>query len=465
VVSSPEHTEPGIKAFELQPWGAVIKSCKPLQVFVAYYLHCNMWKPKIYLGTSVFDMILSANDELKRSSLLLLEKCKDQLEYEGYVSAYTIYELSYRSSAKQMAFLGELLNKYDIYYIQYLHPGEIDYLAVNYIQKDFLSGWPAIEYYHFSTCAYLNLEYYVCWNKDQIINFPVFRSILHTHIPRGYRSNINLCTPEFLTGVPCWENSAKLIDQTVASKMQVTRNVQEKPPVERSSYVQAKSDSLISGDIHKKVLPDNQHYPARMPVLDLKDVPLKFNVRSFNDQIRRKEIPLLDLGYEFTGFDMDYHLFKLEVEQGSGLLKNKQMELIYHLPVNYTEDEYQRISQERNKKFIDWLLPQVRAAIDNSTTSYAEIEKDHISGYSYRELDYKLSSSFFSENKIATIKRKAIDLADLISNNTWQNYQGFLFPGPWCIYQEGFSYGEQTHLIIEKEGGHIWLILINAVIP
>lgn len=429
------------------------------------YIHSKMWKPKIYLGTSIFDMILSDNEELRRYSYLLLEKCKNQLEYEGYISAYTIYELSYRVAEKQMAFIGELIKNYEIIYIQYLHPAEVDYLAANYSHKGFLLEWPGIEYYHISTCAYLNLEYYVCWNKKQIINFPVFRSILHTHIPRGYRSNINLCTPEFLIGDYCLSNPAEQLKQTIASKIQAVNNVQEKTIGERSFYVQTESDSLIDNDIHKKVLPDNYHTPARIPLLDVQEVPLKFKVQSFNDQILRKEVPLLDVGYELTGFDMYYHLFKLDVEQGIGLLKNKQLELIYHLPVNYTEDEYRRISKERNKRFIDWLLPQVRAAIDNSTTSYVEIEKDHIDRYSYTEMDYKLSSSFYSENTIATIKKKALELTNFITNNSWRNYQGFLFPGSWCAYNDGFSHGEQTHIIIEKDGSNMWLILINTLIP
>jgi hypothetical protein len=424
-----------------------------------------MWKPKIYLGTSIFDMILSDNEELKRCSCLLLEKCKDQLEYEGYISAYTIYELSYRVTEKQIAFIFELIKNYDIIYIQYLHPGEVDYLAENYSHKDFLLDWPGIEYYHISTCAYLNLEYYVCWNKKQVINFPVFRSILHTHIPRGYRSNINLCTPEFLTGDYCLSNTAEQLEQTVASKIHATTNIQGKTIGDRSSYVQTKSDSLIGNDIHKKVLPDNFHSPARIPVLDTRETPLKFNVQSFYDQILRKEIPLLDVDYELSGFDMYYHLFKLDVEQGVGLLKNKQLELIYHLPVSYTEDEYRDISKERNKRFIDWLLPQVRAAIDNSTTSYVEIEKDHIERYSYKEIDYKLSSSFYSENKIAAIKKKALEFTNFITNSSWENYQGFSFPGSWCTHNDGFLFGEQTHIIIEKNGSNIWLVLINTVIP
>lgn len=444
-----------------------------LYIFSATQVQCvecshfcsNMCKPKIYLGTSIFDMVLSDNEELKRCSCLLLEKCKDQLEYEGYISAYTIYELSYRVTEKQMAFIGGLIKNYDIIYIQYLHPAEVDYLANNYSHNGFLKGWSGIEYYHISTCAYLNLEYYVCWNTKQVVNYPVFRSILTTNFHNGYRSIINLCTPRFLTGDFCSSNPAEQLEQTVASKIQAVNSVQEKTIGERSFYVQTESDNLIGDDIHKKVLPDKSHTPARIPVLDTREVPLKFNVQSFYDNIQRKEIPLLDEGYEQTGFDMYYHLFKLDVEQGAGLLKNKQLELIYHLPVSYTEDEYRRISKERNKLFIDWLLPQVRAAIDNSTTSYVEIEKDHIEKYSYKEIDYKLSSSFWCERSIATIKKKAFELTNFITNGSWENYQGFSFPGSWCTYNDGFTDGEQTHIIIEKDGGSIWLILINTVIP
>ena len=220
----------------------------------------------------------------------------------------------------------------------------------------------------------------------------------------------------------------------------------------------------MGDQLDKIVLPNEKILPARIPMLNLENVDLKFHVTAFENEIRNKEIPLLDLSYDTIGWDMNYHLFKLEVLAGQELLKNKQLELIYHLPVQYTLEELENIAKDRNKNFIDWILPQIRSAIDDSETNFEEIPRNQIQRYSYREIDYKLATSIWGET-IKTIKTKALEFSLFITQNAWQYYQGFSFPNAWCKHNQGYDHGENTHLIFEKDGKEIWVVLINTVIP
>lgn len=423
-----------------------------------------MWKPKIYIGTSIFDMILSEKEELKRCSIMLLEKCKNQNEYEGFISAFTLFELSKRYDSVKIEIALNHVKRCNLKFIEYRNPKEIDYLAANYSHKSFLPDDLNIEYFHIATCAYLNLEFYVCWNINNVINFPIFRNILHSHIPRGYRSNIQLETPEYFISKECSESSHEIIQKSLQSKNKAASEIDNMKIEERSENIQTIANQLINGSLQKTILPNEKIRPARIPVLEINDVELEFEVTSFENEIKNKTIPLLDLDYKDTGFGMDYHLFKLNVVKGVELLKNKQLELIYHLPTKYTAEEFKEITSERNKKFIGWILPQIRTAIDNSADEFEDIPKESIQRYSYREIDYKFASSVWGES-IKKIKTKSLELALFITQNAWQYYQGFTFPKSWCSQNKYFDHGENTHLIVEKEGKEIWVVMINTIIP
>ena len=109
-------------------------------------------------------------------------------------------------------------------------------------------------------------------------------------------------------------------------------------------------------------------------------------------------------------------------------------------------------------------MPQIRRAIDNSLDEFEKIPKESIQRYSYKEIDYKLSSSIWGES-IKKIKTKSLELALFITQNAWQRYQGFSFSNSWCLQTKGFDYSENTHLILEKEGNEIWIVIMNIIVP
>lgn len=424
-----------------------------------------MWKPSIYLGASIFDMILSDNQALKRSAYLLLELCKGHTAYVGHISPYTIYELSFRCSDEQMTFISDTLIKYDILYIQYLLPKEIDYLANRYIESKFLPASLTIDYYQIASSVYLNLENYICYNSAEVINQYTYSAMFRVSTSNGYRGISNyMHTPDYLTRRACLGNADEVISQTLTSKIKAADKVQEQPLGDRSTYVQTIADTLLSANVQRVVMPIRDNDVARIPMLDLTEIPLKFKVRSFEEEIQGKEIPLLDLDEEETGYQMENYLYKLELEEGAALLKNQLLGLIYHYPMRYTEEEHNKISNERNKKFIDWLLPQIKAVIDPSGKPFEEIKKEVIRHHYYHGMDQQIVSGSFDDKNIVMIKRKAIELVDFMVQGNWKKYVLFTFTGHWCSQNEIFYLGEDTRLMIERDGKEIWVLLLNAVI-
>lgn len=423
-----------------------------------------MWKPKLYLAPSNFYAILSNWPSVDEISLDLLRLCKEDGEYEGYVSPFTLLELSKRFNEKEMNMLYELIAQYDLKLIEYRTSKEIDYLANNYQTAKILPDLYALDYYHVATCAYLNIEYYVCWNEEYVVNFQTFRRFIYSHVPRGYRSIIQLATPTYFTGMAKSVSIKQLFSETFNARMSALNEILHLKLEERTNGIQKSILSNLEGRIPTTLLPNEKIRPARIPVLELPDIQLAFQVTSFHAEIKNKEIPLLDLGYEEAGFGMDYHLFKLQTVEGIELLKNKQLEIIINLPTKSTREEAEAIQKQRNTDFIKWLLPQIRIAIDPSTKEYPENNWDYLSRYSYREIDYRLASSISGES-ISKIKRKALELAEMVTGKAWQYYQGFSFSGEWCMFNENYDHGNGTHLIVEKDGKEVWVILINTIIP
>lgn len=424
-----------------------------------------MWKPKLYIGASLFDSILSDNKEMKEISLEVFKRCRNQVQYEGFISPFTIFELQKRYTRDELKVVIDLINENSIWLINYKLPKEIDHLVGYYKNAEVLPERVHFDYYHLATCSYLNIEFYLCWNKKDIINFKTFRKILHSHIPRGYRSNIQLESPEYFTEQESKDIFANIIDASLLNKRACLHEINNFPPDQRALFTQqqiAGISELISNII---ILPNHRHLPARIPLLDLTDVELKFEVTNFEQEIRNGTLPLFDMNYDVTHFEMDYHMFKLETIQGQVLLKNKQLELIYHLPVEYTESELYNIKKERVSSFINWLLPQIRCSIDNSKEEFKQIKPETITSYSFDEIDHRLAASITS-NSVKTGRYKAIELTDLLTETIWQDYQGFSFYGEWCKFNSNFeNEANITHIIIQKQAEKIWVILMNPIIP
>lgn len=424
-----------------------------------------MWKPKIYIGTSLFDCILSSHKESASISLELIQRCKDQFMYTGFVSPFTIYELEKRYTKEQINSLVSLLNENHIWLINYGSPIEIDHLVNWYKNSEILPESIQLDYYHLATCSYLNIEFYVCWNKIEIANFQTFRKIVHTHKPHGYRSVIHIETPEYFTERENTENTFNIIEPSLSSKKECLDEINNFPVGQRALFTQQKVMEIGNLIFNKINLPNKEFLPARIPLLDLSEVELRFETKSFDQIIKDQSIPLFDLNYNATTFEMDYHMLELTTLQGEVLLKNKQLEIIYHLPVGFSEADPNNIKQERISKFINWLLPQIRCAFDHTKIEFPEIKSERIRSYSFNEIDFMLAQSVDTKS-IKEAKSKAIELTDFITGGAWQEYQGFIFSGEWCNLNSGFGYGlNDTHIIIHKDGKRMWVLLINPIIP
>lgn len=423
-----------------------------------------MWKPKIYIGTSIIDSIFKGDSDTTFISKLLISKCKNQIEFEGYVSPFTIIELNQRYPTTDFANILKFLNKNDVKLIKYLHPKEIDYLVKHYEHKSILSEEFQYDYYHIATCAYLNIEFYISWNTEIIVNFQNFKNVMYCHTPRGYRSSFQFRTPEYLVAEKCSSNLKDIIVDSIETKRKQYSILNNIEIEKQALYQEEKAFKILEDKIQSKILPESVNKAARIPALEIGKSTLKFLKTNYKDDITNKEIPLLDLDYETIGMDVYFELIKLEVTEGQEELKNRQLELIYHLPTKYSQEELNKINQERNKNFIDWLLPQIKSEIDNTEKEYNEIQKEWIRRYHYREIDQNLANSIRGES-LEVIKTKAIELNKFITQKAWQYYRGFSFPGQWCKFNDGYDHGEFTHIITEKDGKEIWLIFVNEIIP
>lgn len=427
-----------------------------------------MWKPKIYIGTSVFDCILSDNISARDCSLALLDRCRNETAVEGFISPFTIVELVSRYTEKQMAYLVELVNACSIKIVEYALPREIDNLVISCYARAVTIPQPYhIDYYHLATCSYLNLEYYVCWNKTDIVTFKTFRQILHSHIPRGYRSAINIVSPEYFIERECSEGVSAIIQHTEQSKSECLANLALIPAFEKAHSVQHQSNDILINQLKQSIqsirLPNEVIHPSRLPMLPLQEVPLKFEVKSFEKEIAKKEIPLLDLDYPYTMFGMEYHMFRLTTLAGAQLLKEKQQELYYHMPTEFEGSEYVQLLAERNTDFVNWLLPRVRNYIETPQEQYNVVESGNITAYAWWTLEAPLRVS--PRDNVVLAKQKALALVELITGGAWANYQGFLVVGPWCELNGNYDYGNTTYILTEKEGKEIWVILLNELIP
>jgi hypothetical protein len=425
----------------------------------------DIQKSKIYIGTSVFDMILSNRAALKKCSLLLLEKCKNQEAYDGYISAFTLFELSKRYNQEEINTIITLAEKHHLNYIEYRSPREIDHLAKTYMSDSQLPKEFAMDCFHIAVAAYVRFDFYVCWNVNDIINHTTFRNMINAQQSKGYRSGIRFCAPQYLISKECVTSAQEIIARTVDAKWKAAAEITSEPFETQCVFVQSFGQNLlVNHTLEKITLPAIGIAVARIPVLKIEEVPLKFQVTSFAEEIKEKSLPLTQISYADTKQYIEYHIFRLDILEGQELLKNKQLALMNHMPVHHTTQEFFQILAERSKEFIDWILPQIRTAIDDSDDSFEGIPRDYIQYYSHSQIDVKLANTVDGiDESLHKVKTKALEMAQFITKNDWKNYHGFHFTKPWCAQNNYMEYGENTHLIFEKEGKEIWVLLMNRM--
>ena len=190
---------------------------------------------------------------------------------------------------------------------------------------------------------------------------------------------------------------------------------------------------------------------------NLKQEKIEFNVTTFEKEIEKKKIPLLDLDYEITRVDMHYEMFKLDVTRGSSLLMNKQVNLIPHIH-SKSEENLKKDRKIKIEEFTNWILPQIRTAIDFSNQKFKAISQDSIKHRPYWELDHSL---WFQSNSTTLVKKRAIDLISYITSDQWNKYHSFSLFDSWCFQNSSTDlWYNYTHLIVDKEGEEIWVIMM-----
>ena len=190
--------------------------------------------------------------------------------------------------------------------------------------------------------------------------------------------------------------------------MVALEEIQNDTIVGKTEFVQNAVNQSINNSIPKIGLPNKRFRPSRQPLLKLEDVKLNFQVKSYNKEIEEKAIPLLgDIG---TGFYHKYHLFHLQTLEGEELLKNKQIEIFSHYPVNLTTEEHLKYANKKSTNFVNWLLPRIRNFIESPTTTFSKLQEESVKRNGYKEIDSQFHRSI-DYNDVEFAKRKAIDLS------------------------------------------------------
>ena len=427
-----------------------------------------VWKARLYIGTSIFDGLLSNVPEASEAAITLFEKCKYRTEYEGLISPFTIFELRKRYNDKQFQKVIDWAVKYDLNLVAFHSFREVDHLVGIYFNKKILPKELEFDYFHIASCTYLNIDFYVCWNIEDLINYRTFNKFFHSHLGTGYQSAIKLRTPEFLIGKTYSVFPFQIIQNTYPSKIALQKEVENHTSRTRTEYVQTATDKLILDSIPRIGLPNKRFYPSRQPLLKIDNVEFNFQVKSYEKEIEKKEIPLL--GDIRVDMYHNYHLFQLTTLEGSELLKNKQVEIYSHFPVDLSSEEHAKYSIKKNTHFINWLLPQLRTFIEKPIATFPELEENFVKRNSFKEIDEQIHRSVgYDYNDVKLAKEKAIELTEYITKGQWARYNSFSIFNPWSDLN---GYGEydsifcnHTHLIIEKEGKEIWILMVISHIP
>lgn len=424
------------------------------------------WKPRLYIGTSIFDGLISNLPSAKDCTIQLFEKCKDRIEYEGLISPFTIFELQKRYDEPTMQKVINWALEYNLNLISFHSFKEVDFLVEKYANNNILPKELEWEYYHVASCTYLNIDFYVSWNTEDIINYSTFNKFFHQHLSTGYRSAIKLRTPEFLVGKTCTDYLHLVLEKTFPSKASALEEIQLDTIPEKTKYVQTIVGQSLKNRIPIIELPNKRFRPSRQPLLKLDEVELKFQVKSYEKEIEQKEIPLL--GDIETGFYSLFHLFHLQTLEGEELLKNKLIEIFSHYPVNLSGSEHVKYANKKSTHFLNWLLPRIRGFIEKPLATFPKIEESAVKRNYYKEIDEQFHRSI-DYNDIKLAKEKAIELTEFITKGQWAKFHPFTVHAQWCdinnFDDNSDIFHNDTHIIADSEGKEIWIVMMISHIP
>ncbi|WP_421798202.1 hypothetical protein [Haliscomenobacter sp.] len=400
----------------------------------------------------------------------LLELCKPGGKYCAYFSLMSIHELLQKYTKLEVDQIVEVLKDHSVKLLMHYPPRSADYMAINFKYRQNLGLTNEYNFYHLACYIISKVEHYVTWNFTDLINLQVKENLFRDFLSNGYYHRyMNIQDPQFYIG-----------DRSRYYQIQVEDIPGSEPVIINSSSLNSEfiyeeiQNSFSSGtfhsiDVEQESLPLERYRQDMIVNKWVSDLDgIEFNVRNYEDEIQRGEIPLLRPEGNQAG-DMEYNLFKIEITEGAEIVKGLLDESVFRVPLREETDlspeEYRKL---KTKDIFNQLVPLIRERIDYDGKNYAPFEQDDIVAIlPVQNLDCELANACLSIKNYYKVKREAIDFLEFIVLHDWSNYRAFKTVKKWISYHD---YGDgavderNTIFMIDQEGRNIIIILIHCFI-
>ncbi len=431
-----------------------------------------MWKPLIYLDSSVFTVLHPSNQVKTNSreiSLELLSRCKEQKVFKGYASPFLIHELG--KQFDDLSFFFDLLETYDITYLTFSQPKDIDNIANGLANKKILSERNTFDYFHLATCAYLAIEYFVTWDRERLNNFDAENKIHRANYVYYYRNNYKIVNPAFLIGKEHTEPLEGLLKQSLLYKKEIGKLFDTIEFGKRSALVQGLVKPYLA-EIKKRAISiiDTPTEQMRCRTVheapEYEDIPLGFELKNYDEAIELKQFPLLTQNeYLESSCIHNFKLYHYKVTEGVDLLKGMMVKTFRGMPIksNYLSVETREKEVENYKQnkadFINWLIPQLLSSIDYyGEKKYEEIRKDDFQEFGHSGIDQAIIQLLETNENIRPLKDLILNFVDFLTDGNWKNYRGYTSSFDWHYSMQNTI--NNTFIMINKEAKDIWLLLV-----
>lgn len=401
----------------------------------------------------------------------LLELCKPGGKYCAYFSLMSIHELLQKYTKSEVDQIVEVLKDHSIKLLMHYPPKSVDYMAINFKYRQNLRLTNEYNFYHLACYAISKVEYYVTWNFTDLINLQVKENLFRDFLSNGYyHRHMNLQDPQFYIGDSSRYQQIQVEDIPRSEPVSINAGTFNSEFIYEELQNSFSSGTFHDIDVEQESLPWErlrQDMIVNKWVSDLDGI--EFNVRNYEDEIQRGEIPLFRLDKNLLGFEMEYNLFKIEITEGAEIIDGLLTESVVRAPLKEETDlnpeEYRKL---KTKDIFNKLVPLIREKIDSDEKNYAPFEQDDIVAIlPIQNLDCELANSFLSVYNYYKVKREAIDFLEFMVSHDWMHYQAFRTSKKWISYHDygdGSVDDRNTIFMIDKEGRNIIIVLIHCFI-
>jgi hypothetical protein len=423
----------------------------------------------LFLDTSIIEHACKKSS-LHWPTLRLLELCKPGGKYCAYFSLMSIHELLQKYTNSEVDQIVEVLKDHSVKLLMHYPPRSADYMAINFKYRQNLRLTNEYNFYHLACYVISKVEHYVTWNFTDLINLQVKENLFRDFLSNGYyHRHMNIQDPQFYIGDRSRYHQIQVEDIPSSEPVSINSSSFNSEFIYEEIQNSFSSGTFHSIDVEQESLPLEQYRQDMIVNKWVSDLDgIEFNVRNYEDEIQRGEIPLLRLDGNQAG-DTEYNLFKIEITEGAEIVKGLLDESVFRIPLREETDlspeEYRKL---KTKDIFNQLVPLIRERIDYDEKNYAPFEQDDIVAIlPVQNLDCELANACLSIKNYYKVKREAIDFLEFMVSHDWSNYRAFKTVKKWISYHD---YGDgavdvrNTVFMIDQEGRNIIIILIHCFI-